>query len=71
MNGLCRKGDAALQQEAANLVDQCGATLDKSVPHAVHGLPVDRKEDAGSSADNKYTPLSFIFRNTDEVPHLC
>jgi hypothetical protein len=41
VNGLRRKGDTALQQEAANLVDQCGATLDESIPHAVHGLPIE------------------------------
>ena len=40
MDGLSCKGDAAFEQESANLVDQRGATLYQSISHAVHGLPV-------------------------------
>jgi hypothetical protein len=41
VNRLRRKGDATLQQKATDLVDQCGATLHESIPHPVHGLPVE------------------------------
>jgi hypothetical protein len=36
-----RKGDATLQQKATDLVEQCGATLDESIPQPVHGLPIE------------------------------
>ena len=41
MNRLRRKGDATLQQKATDLVEQCGAALHESIPHPVHGLPVE------------------------------
>src|ERR1700746_327407 len=41
VNRLRRKGDATLQQKATDLVEQCGAALHESIPHPVHGLPVE------------------------------
>ena len=41
MDGLGRKGDAAFQQESANVIDQRRATLHQPIPHPVHGLPVE------------------------------
>ena len=41
MDRLSRKGDAAFQQESANLVDQRGATPHEPIPNPVHCLPVE------------------------------
>jgi hypothetical protein len=41
MYGVCREGDATFQQEPADLVDQCRATLHQSIPNAVHGLHIE------------------------------
>jgi hypothetical protein len=41
VNGPCRESETAIQQEAANLVDQCCATLHQSIPNAVHGLDIE------------------------------
>src|SRR5690348_16396211 len=41
VNGLCREGDAALQQEAADLIDQRGTALHQSIPNSVHGLHIE------------------------------
>jgi hypothetical protein len=37
---LCGKGDAALQQKTADLVDQCRATLHQAITNSMHGLHI-------------------------------
>ena len=41
VDGPRREGEAAFQQESADLVDQRRATLHQSVAHTVHGLPIE------------------------------
>jgi len=41
MNWLGSKNNASLQQEPADLVDQCRAPLDQARAHAVHGLQIE------------------------------
>src|SRR6516162_5480122 len=41
VDGPRREPEAAFQQKAADLVDQCGATLYQSIPNPVHGLDIE------------------------------
>ena len=41
VDGPRREGEAAFQQESADLLDQRRATLHPSVAHTVHGLPIE------------------------------
>jgi len=41
VDGPRREREAAFQQKAADLVDQCGATLYQSIPNPVHGLDIE------------------------------
>ena len=41
VDGPRREGEAAFQQESADLVDQRRATLHQSIAHTVHGLPIE------------------------------